>query len=67
MWGIGPWHIQALCIGEMGMGYSPQQIGAMTLDMFWMLYADKKILRKSRKRRSSGDIPPKIDADGEPE
>ena len=64
MFGVGPWHIQSLCVNDMGMGFTPQQIGDMTLDMLFMLLADKKVLRKSRKSRSMKSAAPIIAEDG---
>jgi len=64
MCGIGPWHIQSLCVNDMGMGYTPQQVGEMTLDNIFMLLSDKKVLRKSVKRRSVKGAVPQIEKDG---
>lgn len=64
MCGLGPYHIHSLCVNDMGMGFTPKQIGAMTLDMIFMLLADKKILRKSGKKRSAKKMFPAIGEDG---
>ncbi len=64
MYGLGPHHIQSLCVGEMGMGFTPKQVGGMTLDNIFMIFADKKILRKSTKRRTTTSIAPAIAKDG---
>lgn len=52
MGGIGPWHIRMLCENpfEGGRGYTPSEVGAMTLDQIYMLLCDKKMLRKGAKR-----------------
>lgn len=50
--GLTPRHIQLLCKGGLDgvYGYTPQQIGDMTLDQIFMLFAETKYLRGGRKR-----------------
>ncbi len=64
MYGIGPGHIHSLCVGEMGIGITPKQVSEMTIDTILFLLADKKILRKSKKRRSMTGAVPIADEDG---
>lgn len=64
MCGIGPWHVQSLCVNDMGMGYTPQQVGEMTLDNIFMLLSNKKILRRSVKRRLVKGGMPLVEKDG---
>lgn len=64
MYGLGPHHIQSLCVGEMGMGFTPKQVGEMTLDNIYMIFANEKILRKTTKRRSTTSISPAMDKYG---
>lgn len=53
---------------EGGYGYTPKQVGDMTLDQIFMLMADKKILRGAKKRREmfvgGGSAGLKPDSDG---
>jgi hypothetical protein len=53
MCGIGPFHIRILCDNtfEGGLGFTPSQVGDMTLDQVFMLLCDRKALRKSTRRR----------------
>lgn len=64
--GLGPWHIHVLCMNswEGGRQYTPSQVGDLTLDEAFMLLADKKMLRKSGKRRTMKTDAIKTDADG---
>jgi len=50
--GITCWHIRVLCDNPMdgGRGYTPQQVGEMTVDQIMMLMADKKVLLGKRTR-----------------
>lgn len=54
MCGIGPRHIRHLCESpwEGGFGFTPNQVGDMTLDEIFMLLCDKKNLRASGKKRT---------------
>lgn len=54
MYGITTWHIRILCENpwEGGAGYTPEQVGNMTLDEVLMRLADKKVL-KAKMNRSS--------------
>lgn len=53
MCGLGPYHIRILCNNTFdgGMGYTPEQVGDMTLDQVFMLLCDKKILRANTRHR----------------
>jgi len=55
MKGIGPWHIRILCDNtwEGGYGFTPQQVGNFTLDQIFMLFANRKELRKTEKVRTT--------------
>lgn len=55
MFGIGPKHIRRLCDSpwEGGYGYTPEEVGRMTLDQVFMLLTDSKFLRGSASRRTS--------------
>ncbi len=49
MAGLAPAHIRMLCESgwEGGGGYTPSQVGDMTLDQIFMRLADKRKLRKT--------------------
>ncbi len=49
MCGIGPRQIRLLCNNVYlgGYGYTPNEVGDMTLDQIYMLITDEKILRSS--------------------
>lgn len=53
--GLGPAHIRRLCDNtfEGGMGFSPRVVGDMTLDMAFMLLANKKHLRSGNARANT--------------
>lgn len=55
MGGIGPRHIRMLCDNplEGGFGYTPMEVGGMTLDMIYMLLSDRKHLRSSGRHRTT--------------
>jgi hypothetical protein len=46
--GINAWHLRMLCESpwEGGAGYTPQQVGQMTLDQIWFRLCDKEILKR---------------------
>ena len=48
MAGIAPYHIRILCDNpwDGGGGYTPKEVGDMTLDQIFMRMADRKKLRK---------------------
>jgi len=48
---------------EGGYQYTPKQVGDMTLDQIFMLLADKKILRESKKMRTEAKMTQSIDTD----
>lgn len=52
--GLTPWHVRRLCDNswEGGFGYTPQQVGALTLDQILMLLGDRKMLKGKTGRRS---------------
>lgn len=52
MCGIGPAHIRRLCdnVFEGGFGFTPNEVGNMTLDQIFMLLADKRNLRSGKHR-----------------
>jgi hypothetical protein len=54
MCGIGPSHIRRLCDNpwDGGFGYDPITVGNFTLDMIFMLLADKKFLRSVANERT---------------
>lgn len=55
MRGFAPWHVRILCNNpfEGGLGYTPQQVGDLTLDEAFMLMTDKAVLRRSGKLRAA--------------
>ncbi len=48
MCGIAPWHVYQLCKNPFdgGFGYTPQQVGDLTLDQIYMLFSDQANLRR---------------------
>ncbi len=62
--GIGPWHVRVLCDNpwEGGRGYTPKEVGDMTLDQVLMLFADRKILLNRKRRKDPLTVKP--DKDG---
>lgn len=54
LWGISPRHIRRLCDNPWngGLGYTPAEVGDMTLDQIFMLLADPKVLRASNRMRT---------------
>lgn len=54
MCGIGPRHVRQLCENpwDGGRGYTPAQVGAMTLDELFLLLCDKKLLRAGQNQRT---------------
>ncbi len=62
--GIGPWHVRVLCDNpwEGGRGYTPREIGDMTLDQVLMLLTDRKLLLNRKRRKDPLAVKP--DKDG---
>lgn len=53
--GVGPKHIRMLCESSWdhgGYGYTPEEVGRLTLDQIFMLLGDRKVLRAGGKRRT---------------
>lgn len=55
LFGVSPHIIRMLCENAWngGYGYTPRQVGEMTVDQIFMLLADKKCLRKKGSVRTS--------------
>ncbi len=56
-YGITPWHIRVLCDNpwEGGRGYTPREVGDMTIDEILMLLCDRKQLMNRSKSMSSAE------------
>lgn len=54
MCGITPFHVRVLCDNpwDGGRGYTPQEVGDMTLDNIYLLLTDRKLLRAGNKART---------------
>ena len=65
MWGIAPRHIRILCDNpwDGGRGYTPEEVGRMTLDEIIMLLTDKKLLRVTGKTRVTKVAPLSVKPD----
>ena len=59
MCGIGPKEIRFLCENSWsgGYGYTPNEVGDMTLDQIYMLITDEKMLRSSSSKSRSRSMP----------
>lgn len=66
LYGITPWHVRVLCdnVMEGGRGYTPQQVGEMTLDQVLMLMTDRKQLLNRKKTVPSLEAVHFADKDG---
>jgi len=58
LYGINCWHIRILCDNPMdgGRGYTPEQVGALTIDQVLMLLTDRKLLCNRSKSLSSLEV-----------
>jgi hypothetical protein len=55
LYGITAWHVHILCDNPMegGHGYSPREVGRLTLDQIIMLLSDRKLLLNRSKSMPS--------------
>lgn len=57
-YGITPWHVRVLCDNpwEGGRGYTPREVGDMTIDEVLMLLCDRKQLLNRSKSMPSDNV-----------
>ena len=66
-YGLSAWFVRVLCDNPMegGFGYTPNQVGDMTVDQVLMLMADRKMLKHRTKQIESLQMAQLANARGE--